>query len=113
MTTRQKGSVLDDGGVSGEEAWAYLQKNFNEEYIKIHPSIFPFLLPWELTHDGNLRLRYLEYNHNSLSPSTAYEIANNISGNPLKIEGNSNDPVMSGDLRLMVTIWDKVRFPRG
>jgi hypothetical protein len=113
MTTRQRGTVLDDGEISGEEAWAYVHKHFNEEYIKIHPSIFPFLLPWELTDDGNLRLRYLEYNHNSLSPSTAYEIANNISGNPLKVVGNSNDPVMSGDLRLMVTIWKKVRIQNG
>ena len=113
MANQQELSVLDDGGVSGEAAWAYLRLNFNEKDINIHPSIIPFLLPWELTKDGDLRLRYFEYNHNSLSPSTAYEIANNISGNPLGVEGNSNNPVMSGDLRLMVTIWKKVRIQRG
>lgn len=103
-------NMLSDSQLSAEEAWKFVNENFKIKEVKIHPSMIPFLLPWGLSKDGELELRFFEFNHNSLSPFHAYEICNNITGNHLGLQGNLNEAVISNDIRFMGTVWDRVSW---
>lgn len=99
---------LYDDKIEPNVAWEFMRNRFEQCELVIHASIIPFLLPWKVTDNNQLQLHYFQYNHNSLSPFHAYEIANNISGNPLNVPGNLHDPVIKNSIQFIGTIWKKV-----
>ena len=57
----------------------------------INHGMLPFLLPLGNTNEsGSLTLQYGYVNHNSINPPTVYEIANNLSGDPMKFTSGHN-----------------------
>lgn len=96
--------------LSVADSWSFINDAFSFKDIIIHPSMIPFLLPWGQTEFKDLKLRFFDCNHNTLSPFHTYQISNNISGNHLGVEGNIHEKVISNNIRFMGTIWKKVRL---
>ena len=94
----------------------YVRQNVNKTPLEMNHGMIPFMLPlggktFTNTNDENtdyLKLRYGRVNWNVLHPGTAFEIANNLSGNPMQI-ASIHEPTMNKNLEVLFYQSNEVR----
>jgi hypothetical protein len=80
--------------------------NLSSKNLSMNQGMVPFLLPLGKPVEGGingdllLRLQYMHVNHNHLHIPTALEIANNLSGNPMKFQ-SGHENKMGGDMDMI------------
>lgn len=95
---------------NANKAWGELKTvGRRREQILVNPFMLFLMMPKKIHNDGTIELLTTDTNHNTLIGNTAYEIANNITNDPIRIDGEQKERSFGYGIDVTATYFPPVR----